>query len=203
MPATKRVPITNGSACWHAPYHAPHVIFIKDIRTNQDCTIARVGFGGERAAINELNCLRSCVPVLAIALKFPKHRADRDFLKRRIAFPTIRIVLGAHRIMTLDSITSQRAASAYTDALSRATSATGATATSGAPGASGAIPPTTADAVVALSPEAQAFARALAAAQATPDVRADKVAAAQARIANRGTGIHADALATTLLGGTQ
>jgi flagellar biosynthesis anti-sigma factor FlgM len=105
--------------------------------------------------------------------------------------------------MSLESITSQRAASAYTDALSRATSATGATATTGASGAPGATPTTTADAVVALSPEAQAFARALAAAQVAPEVRADKVAAMQARIANRGTGIDADALATNLLGGAQ
>lgn len=106
--------------------------------------------------------------------------------------------------MTLDSITSQRAASAYSDAISRATSATGATATSGASGAQSATPATTsADAVVALSPEAQAFARALAAAQAVPDVRGDKVAAIQARIANRGTDVNADTLATNLMGGAQ
>jgi hypothetical protein len=54
--------------------------------------------------------------------------------------------------------------------------------------------------VVALSPGAQTFARALAAALNAPEVRADRVAALQVRLANQPAEVDADALAAKLLG---
>jgi hypothetical protein len=113
--------------------------------------------------------------------------------------------MGDGILMALDKLTSQRASSAYSDALSRANSLQGAHATQGSPGAdpTPAVTAAPASAVIALSPEAQLFARALAAAQATPDGRADHVAALQARMANRSADVNADALAAKLLGNTQ
>ncbi len=107
--------------------------------------------------------------------------------------------------MTLDKLTSQRATTAYSDALSRANSSKGAQATQGSSGADAA--PTTAvtpaGAVIALSPGAQLFARALAAAHATPQIRAERVAALQTRLANGAGEVDADALAAKLLGSAQ
>jgi negative regulator of flagellin synthesis FlgM len=57
-----------------------------------------------------------------------------------------------------------------------------------------------ADATVSLSPGAQIFARALAAAQSTPEVRADRVAALRARIAQGGGEVDVNALAQKLMG---
>ena len=63
-----------------------------------------------------------------------------------------------------------------------------------------------AGATVSLSPGAQIFARALAAAQSTPDVRADRVAALRARIAQGAGGsgaggeVDVNALAQKLMG---
>ncbi len=57
-----------------------------------------------------------------------------------------------------------------------------------------------ADATVTLSPGAQMFARALVAAKSTPDVRADRVAALRARIAQGDGEIDVNALAQKLMG---
>jgi flagellar biosynthesis anti-sigma factor FlgM len=54
-------------------------------------------------------------------------------------------------------------------------------------------------AIISLSPEALLFTRALAAARASPDVRADRVAALRARYANGDTDIDMNALAAKLL----
>jgi hypothetical protein len=111
--------------------------------------------------------------------------------------------MGDGILMALDKLTSQRASSAYSDALSRANSLQGANATQGSPSVDPTPTAAPASAIIALSPEAQLFARALAAAQATPDGRADHVAALQARMANRSADVNADALAAKLLGNTQ
>ncbi len=107
--------------------------------------------------------------------------------------------------MTIDKLTSQRATNAYHDTLNRATSTTGAAATPASQGSDPAATPppatTPTGAVIALSPGAQTFARALAAALSTPEVRANRVAAIQARLANQPAEVDADALATKLLGG--
>ena len=107
--------------------------------------------------------------------------------------------------MTIDKLTSQRATLAYSDTLSRATSTTGAAATPAPQEIDPAAMPLASvpsGAVVALSPGAQTFARALAAALGAPEVRADRVAAIQARLANQPAEVDADALAAKLLGGT-
>ena len=108
--------------------------------------------------------------------------------------------------MTIDKMTSQRATSAYSDTLSRTSSnsVAGAKTTQGPDATSAATPNAAshvpAGATIALSPGAQLFARALAAAQATPDVRADRVAAIQAKLAQQPASVDANALATKLLG---
>lgn len=107
--------------------------------------------------------------------------------------------------MSIDKLTTQRATTAYTDTLSRnlATSASGATPTSAPQNAetnAAASPP--AGAIIALSPGAQIFARARVAASAAPEVRADRIAQVQAKLAQHGNEIDADALAAKLLGGS-
>ena len=109
--------------------------------------------------------------------------------------------------MSLDAMTSQRANSAYLDTLSR-TPAT----TTGGVNATQASPPADADgdaanaaatpgAIIALSPGAQLFSQVLAAAQGTPNVRADKLAAIQARLAAApDAGTDVQALAAKMLG---
>lgn len=107
--------------------------------------------------------------------------------------------------MSLDALNSQRATSAYLDTLSRANPTT-----SGGVTATPAPPPTDANqdgattatpgAIIALSPSAQFFAQVLSAAQGAPDVRADKLAAAQARMAQSpDTQVDVAALAAKLL----
>ena len=111
--------------------------------------------------------------------------------------------------MSIDKMTSQRATTAYSDTLSRtaSNSVAGAKTTQGpqGPDATSAATPNAASnvpagAIIALSPGAQLFARALAAAQAAPEVRADRVAAIQAKLAQQPATVDADALATKLLG---
>jgi hypothetical protein len=107
--------------------------------------------------------------------------------------------------MSLDALNAQRATGAYLDTLSRNQSTT-----SGGVNATSAPPPTDADgdaktaapgAVIALSPGAQFFAQVLSAAQDAPDVRADKLAAVQARLAANPDGTaDVQALAAKLLG---
>jgi len=108
--------------------------------------------------------------------------------------------------MSLDAINSQRANSAYMDTLSRTQTTTGGVNATQAP------PPADADgdaakaaatpgAIIALSPGAQFFAQVLAAAQGTPDARADKLAAVQARLAAAPNAeVDVQALAAKLLG---
>jgi hypothetical protein len=108
--------------------------------------------------------------------------------------------------MSLDAVNAQRATGAYLDTLNRSQ-----TTTTGGVNATSAPTPTDADgdatkttapgAVIALSPGAQFFAQVLAAAQGASDVRADKMAAVQARLAaNPDGGADMQALAAKLLG---
>jgi flagellar biosynthesis anti-sigma factor FlgM len=109
--------------------------------------------------------------------------------------------------MSIDKLTSQRATLAYREKPGRATtSVAGATTTQGpqSADATSATPPTATPttsngAIIALSPGAQLFSRALAAAQATPEVRADRVAALQAKFAAGADPVNADALAAKML----
>ena len=108
--------------------------------------------------------------------------------------------------MSLDAMNSQRASSAYLDTLNR-TQAT----TTGGVNATPASPATEADGdaanataapggVIALSPGAQFFAQVLSAAQGASDVRADKLAAVQARLAAPDASVDVQALAAKMLG---
>ena len=102
--------------------------------------------------------------------------------------------------MNIDRAISQRASEAYADTTIRQPPPTvGAPAPHGShsvaqPHAVGA------GATIKLSPQAQLYAQALAAAQATPDVRADRVAAIQARLAGGDESVDVTALAGKLLG---
>jgi flagellar biosynthesis anti-sigma factor FlgM len=107
--------------------------------------------------------------------------------------------------MNIDRTTSQRASEAYADnSIRQPTTTSGANATQGPQnvGDSGSAQTNavSAGATIKLSPQAQLFAQALAAAQATPDVRADRVAAARARLANGDGEGDVTALAGKLLG---
>jgi flagellar biosynthesis anti-sigma factor FlgM len=62
--------------------------------------------------------------------------------------------------------------------------------------AAGSVPP---DAVVTLSPDAKSFARIMAAANNVPDVRADRVALARARMARGEVGNDVQSLAAKIL----
>ncbi len=109
--------------------------------------------------------------------------------------------------MSLDAVNAQRANSAYLDTLSR-------TRTTAAGGVNATQAPQSADAdgdaaqaaaapgaIIAFSPGAQFFAQVLSAAQGTPDVRADKLAAIQARLAAAPNGeVNVQTLATKMLG---
>ncbi len=106
--------------------------------------------------------------------------------------------------MSLDKLVPQRATSAYNTVLSRAgsqvktngaTSAQGVAATPDAPLSEGARP----GAIISLSPNARLLAQALAAAQATPDTRTDKVVAARARLATGAEDVNPQALAKSML----
>ena len=107
--------------------------------------------------------------------------------------------------MHIDRTTSQRTSEAYANSTIRQPITTsGAKATQGPnnDGADAAAQPgaVSAGATIKLSPQAQLFANALAAAQAAPDVRPDHVAAARARLANGTDSIDVTSLAGKLLG---
>lgn len=107
--------------------------------------------------------------------------------------------------MPIDRTTSQRASDAYADrTIRQPTMTSGAKATQGPnnAGADAAAQPgaVSAGATIKLSPQAQRFAQALAAAQATPDVRADRVAAVRAKLASGDDGVDVTTLADKLLG---
>lgn len=107
--------------------------------------------------------------------------------------------------MTIQRFDAQRASTAYTDTLSRVRTATpeGVKPTQSVAATTAAAPAgaTKAGAVISLSPEAKLFAKALASAHGASDVRADRVAAVQARLAKNNSSVDVDALAAKMLGG--
>jgi len=114
-------------------------------------------------------------------------------------------------IMQIDRSTSQRANDAYAQHMLRqqhpnspvgVTTTQGPQRTTATTGAGASTSPNAeiaASATVSLSSNAQTFARALAAAQHTPDVRADRVAALRARFAGGNLEVDATKLAASML----
>lgn len=106
--------------------------------------------------------------------------------------------------MTLQRTDAQRASTAYTTVLNRVRNGApvGVNPTSAAtdPAATSPTNATQAGAVITLSPSAKLFAKALASAQFAPDVRADRVAAVRARLAQNPSSVDIESLAAKMLG---
>ena len=106
--------------------------------------------------------------------------------------------------MSIDKMQSQRITNMYAEMVNRTQANADVNSTQPTPGTNAAQPTPTgedsgASAIVALSPDAQIFSRALQAALSIPDVRLDRMAAARAHQANEPTSDDDQRLAAIML----